>query len=102
MIRLFCIASLTILTAGFSPASIPQEISKGPYLQNPTKNGITVCWVTEKPTAGAVLYRLEELSRKNGPFETIREKQPVLYHKVHLKKLQPYTIYEYEVQCGGS
>src|SRR5258708_39534911 len=99
MMRLHYIASLIMVTAGCTPRATPEGISKGPYLQNPTKGGITVCWVTDKPAKGSVLYRLGELARKNGQFETIRQKQPVQYHKVHLKNLQPYHLYQYEVEC---
>lgn len=75
-----------------APDSEPVRITKGPYVQNVTKDGMTVMWETSKPTRGSVKYGFgEELafSAEHGASARI--------HEVRLTGLSPATDYSYQV-----
>ena len=85
----YLLALAGLLVAGSSVNAA--GISKGPYLQLPGTDGITVCWVTDAEVLGEVTC--------SG--KTVRDEKPSIYHKVRVKGLKPYTNYSYSVSCDG-
>lgn len=67
------------------------KIIKGPYLQNVTRDGITIMWETDKPSTSEVWYGERELSRYKG------DKSPVRIHEVRIEGLRVETRYRYKV-----
>ncbi|MDI6803316.1 MAG: metallophosphoesterase family protein [Bacteroidota bacterium] len=93
-----CIKILFIFIFGsaiFSNISIGQ-IEKGPYLQNTTQTGITICWISEEIGLGEVKYGLDSSLgvRKSDNRKTT-------YHQITLNGLNPQTEYFYQVTDGG-
>jgi hypothetical protein len=68
-------------------------IDQGPYLMKPTQTGITVCWVSESPTTGAVTVL------NSG--KTVSDTRETRFHRVALTGLKPYTHYTFSVACAG-
>ena len=64
------------------------HIIKGPYLQNLSKNSVTIMWETDLPSTSEVYYG-EGLSAKEDAPKTI--------HEITLRELKPDTIYFYHV-----
>lgn len=75
-------------------------ITKGPYLQNATTTGITVCWVSENETTGKVTCQKSE-GAPAGESSTAADTTPARYHRVQVVGLSPYTRYDYTVTCDG-
>ncbi len=90
--RLLLTATL-VLTAGVAFA---EGIGQGPYLQNPTTSGITVCWVSGSETTGLVRFGIKKPDEKQ-----VQESKPTRYHKIQIKGLKAYTRYQYVVECEG-
>ncbi len=73
-------------------------ITTGPYLQNPSANGMTVMWITNRNTTGVVEYGVP-----GGELKTVYSSHDGLIdtyervHKVMLTDLQPGTLYRYRV-----
>ena len=67
-------------------------IIKGPYLQNPTTDGITVCWVSGTVSKGTVTVDGDK---------TASDEKETIYHRVKLTGLKPYTHYGFKVTCEG-
>jgi hypothetical protein len=82
-----------LLSAGVLHA---EGISRGPYLQMPAPDSMTVCWQTDEPSDSVVRYgtRPDDLS-KVGSNDDAR-----LEHEVRLTGLAASTTYYYAV--GGS
>jgi hypothetical protein len=95
-----CTAALVVLCS-CSPGTVapdpePVRITKGPYVQNGTKDGITVMWETSRPVTGSVLYGLDrELANEVAATNGAR------IHEVHLTGLSPATDYSYQVTFEG-
>jgi hypothetical protein len=73
--RLFVVLFLSI-----SVAALGQELDKGPYLQNLTSDGVTVCWVT----------------RSSGD-----QGSEYVYHQARISGLKPSTEYAYAAGDNG-
>lgn len=73
-------------------------IVKGPYLQNPKTDGMTVCWVTDQEATGSLSCAP---AQGGGAPKTTAETQPAIYHKVKVTGLKSYTRYRYTVSCDG-
>jgi acid phosphatase type 7 len=68
-------------------------LSRGPYLQMPSPDAITVCWQTGEATDGIVRYGM-----KPGELgETARTAGSGREHEVRLTGLEPSTTYYYSV-----
>lgn len=78
-----------------SRAAVAGGIEKGPYIQNPTTDGIVVCWVTDTETTGTVRY-----GEKTTDEGTARDDKPTRYHKVRISGLKRDTHYRYLVEDG--
>ena len=102
MRRIHLVALFAIVTAGCAPRTTADGVAKGPYLQNPTISEITVCWVTDRACKGEVRFRPVDRASIGDRFAVAKEKHSTQYHKLRLRKLQPYASYEYEVHCSGS
>ena len=87
------------------------DIVKGPYLQWPTQNSMTIMWETSSPASSKVTYA--EVRRVhsglNGRFETVKSSQksvedptPCQVHAVTLTGLAPDTTYHYNVSSVDS
>jgi hypothetical protein len=71
------------------------SITKGPYLQNVTADGMTVCWETTSACLGAVNYMVSG-SAQAVPF-TVVEDIPQTFHSIRLKNLSTETRYDYQI-----
>lgn len=68
-------------------------VEKGPYLMNPTHNGVTVCWVSSEVETGIVTLT------KGG--KTAQDAVATRHYRVTLTGLKPYTHYNFSVTCAG-
>lgn len=69
------------------------DIIKGPYLQNVTKNSITIMWQTSASTFGTVYYGI------NSPYEFSKtDNNSVKIHEITLNNLLTETRYKYIVK----
>jgi len=85
----FLLCSISLLHAEQEPL---------PYLQNPTRDGITVIWHTEKPAYGWVEYgKTEKLGKKADLVIDGLRNANTTTHKVSLKNLVSGTTYYYAV-----
>lgn len=73
----------------------PDAFLKGPYLQNPTQNSITIMWESKKPLIGKVFW-----GKENAAKNAIKESTASKIHEVKLSGLEPETSYRYKVQSG--
>ncbi len=74
-----------------------------PYLQNPGKTSMTVCWHDTAQSATKVKYGLDSLNlnlETQGSSEIISS--PIRWHSVKLSSLQPNTRYFYKVESGNT
>jgi hypothetical protein len=74
-----------------------------PYLQNPGKTSMTVCWHDTAQSATKVKYGLDSLNlnlETQGSSEIISS--PIRWHSVKLSSLQPNTRYFYKVESGDT
>jgi predicted phosphodiesterase len=67
-----------------------ESFVKGPYLQNVSRNGITVMWQSDASLPGTVSI--------DG---RVIEAPPATIHEVRVEGLQPGRRYAYQVECGG-
>jgi hypothetical protein len=86
---------------GFEPApAMPQPetppVAMGPWLLEPAAGGVTVAWITQRPSVGRVWYGTREPDRLAGETGA-----PVVEHRVVLGSLQPSTRYRYRVEGGA-
>jgi predicted phosphodiesterase len=79
----------------FSYVSIAQ-IEKGPYLQSPTKSGITICWVSAENGYGEVRFGIDSNLNRN-----VFSDKKTTYHQLTLDSLNPQTDYIYQVLGAG-
>jgi hypothetical protein len=70
-------------------------ITKGPYLQNVTTDGITICWETSAASLGVVNYTVSG-SMQTDPF-TVVEDLPNTFHAIRLENLSTETHYDYQI-----
>ncbi|MFC2116917.1 metallophosphoesterase [Bacteroidota bacterium] len=69
---------------------------KGPYLQNPLMDGMTIMWESEELESGEVRYgETEKLGESTGEYHKTK------IHQVMLSGLKPQTIYYYQVVTGN-
>lgn len=67
-----------------------KEIAFGPYLQNMSDDGVTICWSTFKSNS--------KIIHPDGTIKIIPDYQQ---HKIHLTRLEPDTEYSYDVLNKG-
>lgn len=82
--------------------SVPALSTRIPYLQNPSKNGMTICWhdtsvVNTKVVFGTDSTKLN--TETSGSSEIISV--PYRWHTVKLNNLLPNTRYFYKVSSGN-
>ncbi len=68
------------------------NISRGPFVQNTTPNGLVIAWRTELPFVGAVQY-----GRTRSLGSEVAEAAPGTRHAITLSGLEPDTHYFYRV-----
>jgi 3',5'-cyclic AMP phosphodiesterase CpdA len=74
----------------------PIRITKGPYLQDVTRDGITVMWETSHPTSGSVFWGIGgELANE----ATTRLESKI--HEIRLTGLRVRAEYDYRVRSDG-
>ena len=84
------LASIIFLTGCPKP-----DITKGPYLQDVTKDGITICWETTLPTRGMVNYTV---SGSMSPISSsVVEDTARTFHEIRLDSLSTETHYDYQI-----
>lgn len=91
------LAVVVVLSMLIAMASCKEEASvhtflKGPYLQNPLMDGMTIMWESDQPGSGEVRYGETE---KLG--ESAAEYHKTKIHQVMLSGLKPQTRYYYQV-----
>jgi hypothetical protein len=67
-----------------------------PYLQNVTKDGVTIFWESQDESVGTVEYGLERKLDKQA-----KEDKPAKIHRVRIAGLTPETAYGYRVKAGS-
>ncbi len=109
--RVFCalaVLSAIVLGCGCAEAAAPLPASIGPYLQNPSANGMTVCFLTPSGTnSGTDGVRVLWL-RQGAPGKpaeaaakgTAIPGTPWTIWKARLTPLQPGATYEYQIRQG--
>ncbi|MBI5380578.1 MAG: metallophosphoesterase family protein [Opitutae bacterium] len=102
--RFLCI--LTALAAAFTSGALRSApLTKGPYLQAPGKETMTICWETQVEDTGSVRYGCAAAADVTlGPIKPTRVTDPKQVYYVYeavLTGLKPGTRYHYEVQCGA-
>jgi hypothetical protein len=90
--RLLPLIGVTMLVC-FVRSANAAGIAKGPYLMNPTQNGITVCWVSDTSAVGTVMV--------TGVGTTAQDVTETEYHRVKVSGLKPHTHYSFTVACAG-
>ena len=85
------------------------SILKGPYLQWPTRDSITIMWETSEASSSTVIYCTTQKVHAglNGRFQSVQgsEKRvedatPRCIHSVTLTGLEPDTTYHYRVRSA--
>ncbi len=71
-----------------------QTVVRGPYLQQPTADGVTVRWRTDVPTASRVLYRA---TGGTGPMQNSTDAKLTTEHEITLKDLRRDVRFDYEI-----
>lgn len=79
-----------------SPAEAGDAFRKGPYLQNVSKQSITVMWESSDPGSGIV--RLLDVE---SPREVAAESDEDGIFEVEVDGLEPGRRYRYAVECAG-
>lgn len=87
---------LGLLVAASVTAAQP-KLTRGPLVQLPEPDAVTVVWRTDKPAAGAVEFGLDA-GCTNG---TAAEATAATEHAVSLRGLLPGTNYFYRVHANG-
>jgi hypothetical protein len=98
----FALALLVLCQAGPSSASpggeggaSPRAFVKGPYLQNLSAGGVTVCWETDSPSNATVLYGA------HGALDlSASEEAQSTFHEVRLTGLVANATYQYLAVSG--
>ena len=78
-------------------ASDSVSLTRGPYIQMPQTNAMTVVWLTDALADSAVDYGLDN----NYSGGTVTDSALTNTHVIHLTGLQPGTNYYYRVRSGG-
>ena len=73
------------------------SFTKGPYLQNVSRDAITVQWQTDVATTGTITA-----TPMGGGTPTTVSAPSATFHKVRLTGLSPSTFYQYSVSAGGA
>lgn len=93
---------VTLLATCGLPAA---PLTKGPYLQAPTAESMTIRWETMVAEPGELrLSQGTQLVRTLGPLQpvTVESGTTKFYvYEANLEKLQPNTVYTYEAQVGA-
>ncbi|MDD4646376.1 MAG: FN3 domain-containing metallophosphoesterase family protein, partial [Bacteroidales bacterium] len=98
-IALLLTVSLFLCSTLFGQSIESLKVTHGPWLQNLTSDGVTVCWTTNLPAVPGVLM-IREKPQKDS---LIRNSTDGLInaggtlHKVRISGLQPGTQYSYKI-----
>lgn len=85
-------------------------IVKGPYLQWPTADSMTIMWETSEPASSKVnVYRAERIhSGHQGNYKlpehillTLSDEEYTTIHQLTVKNLEPGTLYFYQIYSGN-
>lgn len=74
-------------------AAAQAQLVRGPYLQSPTANSITVMWRSADANDSRVIYG----TVSNNLDQTVTSTPTVTDHSIQLTNLQPNTVYYYAV-----
>ena len=83
-----------LIFCGIAPELLAQKVIRGPYLQQPTPDGITIRWRTDLPTGSQVQYYAASDSTK---IFSQTSAAPTTEHIVTLTQLPADTKYFYRV-----
>jgi acid phosphatase type 7 len=88
--------SVILLAAVIFLTGCPKpDISKGPYLQDVTKDGITICWETTEASRGMVNYAAS--GSIQAASLSVAEDIPRTFHEIRLNNLSTETQYDYQI-----
>lgn len=73
--------------------SMAQAITRGPYLQRATFDGVTICWRTDTPSDSRISYGASPGNLTN----TFDDPASVTDHFIHLTGLSPNQTYYYSI-----
>ena len=74
------------------------NLVRGPYIQMPTKDGVTIVWDTDAETVGTVDFGLD----RNVSEGRVGETDAVRHHAITLDNLLPGRIYFYRLSSGDT
>ncbi len=77
--------------------SLGVNLVRGPYLQMPLVNGMTIVWRTDAATNSVVDYGFDA----NYTGGTITDNNAVTEHEITIPGLQPNQTYSYRIRSGG-
>ena len=95
LVVLLLVSSVFVLA--FPPVRVraATTITWGPYLQNLTINGITICWQTDVSGTGIVHYSID-----SSYSDQVSESVGVAHHELSIQGLLSNTTYHYYVETG--
>jgi len=92
-----------LLIWGLFTSTTPSSASilAGPCLQNPETHQITVCWLSDRPEKGLVLYGKNLALRAPGGTGQFVAPIKAYFHAIKLVRLKPAASYPYRVVSGA-
>lgn len=95
MARILISVLLVLILAAAAPAAA--SLKKGPYLQHPTMDGISILW----ETSAAGVDQLEWGASQNLDHQ-IPDPSPTRSHEHRISGLEPDTLYYYRITAEGN
>jgi len=82
---------------GGEGAAAARALVKGPYLQNLSADGVTICWETDEPTNATVFYG------KGGSIgSSVSDGNLSRFHGLAVSGLEPNTTFDYQVLSNST
>ena len=95
----FLVLLLVLAAAYYTQVAIESNYSgvRGPYLQRPAPDAISIHWQTAEKTLGSVRYGTSATSLS----QVLHETEATEVHTVRLRDLKPLTRYYYQIEAGN-
>lgn len=117
---LISLAATAVLISRFTTQTAAADVVVHPYLQNPAKDAMTICWVTRGNAAGQLtISRMDDTPLQTLTSTPVRRNElgyrpqdanqfpdgqapdAPYFHRVRVQDLQPGTTYRYVVRQGN-